>query len=91
MPDRIGDILKNVTEQIWQMVEQVQLSLLDPQYEVMDTAENQNLDFEVSAIPSELEQNIESGLVVIDDDNNPLPTEFENTMSDQAQLSSMPQ
>jgi hypothetical protein len=90
IPDRVGDILKNISEQIWQMVEQAQVSLLDPLLEVLDTSENQQLDFEVSAIPSEFEQDMEAGLIVLDENNNPLPTEFENTMSEQAQLAMLP-
>lgn len=88
VPDRIGDMLRNVSEQIWQMVEQAQLAMFDQNYEVLDTTENQNIDFEVSAIPSQFEQDVESGLTVLDEDGNPLPTEFENTASEQATIQS---
>jgi len=86
VPDRIGDILKNVTEQIWQMVEQAQLAMSDPNYEVLDTTENQSMNFEVSAVPSQFEQDIQSGLIVLDEEGNQIATEFESSSSEQVQL-----
>lgn len=86
VPDRIGDILQNVTEQIWQMVEQAQLAMNDPEYEVMDHSANQQVDFEVSAVPSQFEQDVETGLIILDEDMNPIATELESVQTEQLQM-----
>jgi hypothetical protein len=79
VPDRIGDILRDFSAEVWKNVEKAQMEMNDPEYEVVDSTTNQQLDFDVSAVPSELEQNIETGWVVLDEDNNNLNVDsFDN-------------
>lgn len=72
MPDRISDILKAFSEEVWKNVERAQQALSDPTYEVLDTTENQQTDFDLNAVPTELEQDMITGLVVLDEDGNNL-------------------
>jgi hypothetical protein len=86
--DRMTDLLKSFSEQIWKLVEQAQLAANDPSIEIVDTDENQRLDFELSAVPSELERDVESGIIIIEETGAVLDTEFDNSSQQQASLSS---
>jgi hypothetical protein len=84
--DPITRLVKQYAEQIWQMVEEAQESMLDGTQEVMDTDENQNIDFEVSAFPGVFEWDVESGVIVLDQDSNPIPMELESSTTEQVEL-----
>jgi hypothetical protein len=87
IPDRVGDLLEEAGEQ----VDRTEMELRDifsqqQEYEVLDTDDNQRIDFDISAIPTQLEQDIMGGLVVINDESTPIATEFEDTASRRAEL-----
>jgi hypothetical protein len=83
--DPITRLVKQYAEQIWQMVEEAQEAMLDGTQEVMDTDENQNIDFEVSAFPGVFEWDVESGVIVLDQDSNPIAMELESSSTEQVE------
>ena len=86
-PDRITDILRAFSDEVWKNVEKAQMALSDPAYEVVDTEINQNFDFDLNAVPSELEQDMLTGLIVLDEeDNNITPSGFDSSESEYAEL-----
>ena len=87
-PDTVTRLIGDFVAQVWNMAEQIQLNLLDPDYEVVDTDESLSMDFETTAYPSEYQWDYETGLIVMDQNSNPIATEFESSSSEQSQLRS---
>lgn len=75
--DPLLRILDDMVTNIWRAVEEAQLDSMNPNYEVIDTETNESIDFDVSAIPSDLEWDIESGLVVMESTGSAIDTSFE--------------
>ena len=86
VPDRIGDMLKEFSTEVWKNVQIAQERLLDPKYEVIDTDYNNSYDFELSAIPDELSRDIDDGWVVLDEEGGRLEATFSSSDEEQAAL-----
>jgi hypothetical protein len=87
VPDMLSRLLGNFVEQVWQMVEQAQSAMLNPDYEVVDTDENTQMDFETSANLSTLQWDLETGVVVLDADDTQIASEFDGATSNWIQSS----
>ncbi|MFB6284520.1 MAG: hypothetical protein ABEK59_11440 [Halobacteria archaeon] len=82
----MGRFLGQYVQQVWQMVEQAQERMLNSSVEVLDTSENQAIAFDDTGYISELEWDIETGLVTLAEDGTPLNEVFDD--SEQQQLAS---
>lgn len=68
-PDLVSRLVAQYTEQVWKSSEEAFLQLISMgDMEVIDIEENQAIDFEMTAVPSDLQDDIRSGLIVIDGD-----------------------
>ena len=78
---------------MWLNSEDALLAMLQEDIEVMDTEYNDNIDFMSSAVPTEIEWDLESGLVVLDEDGNSIHTDVGDvdmySMMSVSQLSEM--
>jgi hypothetical protein len=75
-PDATERAMSEVATYVWQMAEQALLSLYDRAVEVMDTDENQAMDFNPEAAPSELEADLQTGMVVVDETGEDITEDF---------------
>lgn len=82
MSDIMSRLLASFVEQVWQAVQEAQEAALDPEYEVIDTDENSQLDIDTTAYLSPLQADIESGYVVLDADSTPISSEFEDAQTE---------
>lgn len=73
----ITKMIDQYVEEVWKAAEEAQLQLIDAEYIVMDTDHNMQLDFEMSASPSESWWDIETGILIMDDSGSALESEFE--------------
>ena len=85
--DFISGFLINYVENVWKMVEEMQLALLNSNAEVLDTTYNQNLDFDATGFVSEFEWDLETGMIIVDSDSNPLASAFEEDSNNSRELS----
>lgn len=69
VPDFVGRMLQDFAQQIWLAAEQAQLDQNKPEYEVIDTDENMNLDSSSTATISQTELDIATGFITFDDDS----------------------
>jgi hypothetical protein len=69
VPDFVGRMLQDFAQQIWLAAEQAQLGQNKPEYEVIDTDENMNLDSTSTALLSQTELDIATGYISFDDDS----------------------
>jgi hypothetical protein len=86
-PDRVGDILKSFTDQVWKSVEQAQLAMQDPEFDVVDTEYNTSFDFGMENL-SQLEMDVITGMVVLDEEGNNLSSELSSYDADTSALAS---
>jgi hypothetical protein len=64
--DPISRMLQAYIEAMWISTEDALLGILNQDTEVIDSDYNDNLDFDITAIPSDIEWDLESGAVVLD-------------------------
>ena len=69
VPDFVGRMLQDFAQQIWLAAEQAQLDQNRPEYEIIDTDENMNLDSTTTALLSQSELDIATGFITFDDDS----------------------
>jgi hypothetical protein len=78
LPDFASEMLSEFTDYIWKMAEENLLSGLQEQdLEVMSAEVNDSMDFSYSAIPNELSADLDSGMLVIDEQGERMQTIYE--------------
>lgn len=68
VPDYIGKMLQEFSQQVWLAAEQAQLDINKPEYEMVDTDENSNLEQTTTGSLSVNELDSITGFISIDDD-----------------------
>lgn len=68
VPDFVGRMLQDFAQQIWLATQQAQMDRSRPEYEVIDTDENMNLDATTTGLISQAELDIATGFIDFDDE-----------------------
>lgn len=69
--------MQNQVEDTWRQLEEAYLAAQNQNVDVVDTAANESISWESSGYESDFTIDIDTGLVVLDNDGNGITTEFE--------------